>query len=597
LKSLFKILLIIVIASNSLWARPPRRQTELPGDYKMAMSFYEKGDFKDAYNLFAKLTKSYPSDSNNSIYNFMAAKSLYKSGDYKGSSGLWKTYIDSFPGSNLIGEARLFWGHSLYYNKDIKEAAEQYLLTIENDSKSKAAEIAQENVMPLIKHGLTLDELDALISKYPKSPLAETMDYAMAQREIDAGHYRKGNSLLRVYIKRYPGSRNFKQARILLEESAEKSENEILLGLLVPLTGSYQEYGRSMVEGANLAVKGFFNNTTKVSLAIRDTKGNPILAAKVAKTLAEEEPIAVVGPLRSESALSAAIVLNEHSIPMITPTASEQSLSSIGPNIFQISPSIEQIGMSLAKYAIKNLKINEFAIIAPDDNSGSKISNAFTEAVYKLGGEVILTSYYPSGATDFKQQIMPLREILLARSQVAQSISDSLNISDSTSVTVSPDEDRPVQLGGLFLPGYSDDLKLLIPQVKYHVIRTRFLGGDGWDSNGLISEVKQYIDNSVFATDFHIDDTDADWQRFSKSFKQAYNHPPDKVAALTYDAVKIILDGIMNGNKNSDEIRDYLSNIDNYNGVSCNISFKSTGRANDGVMIYEIDGGKLARKK
>ncbi len=59
--------------------------------------------------------------------------------------------------------------------------------------------------------------------------------------------------------------------------------------------------------------------------------------------------------------------------------------------------------------------MNEFAIISPDDPGGVKISKAFAEAVYRLGGEVVMTSYYTSGATDFKEQIMPLREVLLEK--------------------------------------------------------------------------------------------------------------------------------------------------------------------------------------
>ncbi len=96
-----------------------------------------------------------------------------------------------------------------------------------------------------------------------------------------------------------------------------------------------------------------------------------------------------------------------------------------------------------------------------------------------------------------------------------------------------PREEWPVKLGGLFLPGYSEDLKLIIPQVRYHVIRTRMLGSDNWDSEDLMRDVKRYLDDAVFATDFYIDSEDSGWTRFSKAYVSAYNHQPDKVAALT----------------------------------------------------------------
>jgi branched-chain amino acid transport system substrate-binding protein len=156
-------------------------------------------------------------------------------------------------------------------------------------------------------------------------------------------------------------------------------------------------------------------------------------------------------------------------------------------------------------------------------------------------------------------------------------------------------DDWPVNLDGLFLPGYADELKMLIPQVRYHVIRTRFLGSDGWDSPDLLREVKNYVENAAFVTDFHPLTGDSKWSKFTKSYQTAYGHAPDKAAATTYDAVQLILAGIANGNKSPEELRDYLSQIEDYNGVSTVITFKETDRANSEVGIYSSDGKRLGK--
>jgi ABC-type branched-subunit amino acid transport system substrate-binding protein len=561
----------------------------------IAMGNFQNGEYDLAYNRFLTLAKKYPDDKHNSIFRFMAAKSLYEAGTYGLSDSLWDDFIITFPGSLLLPEAHLFKGHCLYKLGRFYDASSEYLTSIEFDPKSKTAQIANDNFMPLARRGLTIEEQKDLGNNHPASPAIEPLEFEIAKREIDSGHYRRGIVALQAFMRRYPGSREFKQAKLLMDESQGKADKQISIGLLAPTSGGYQEFGRSMIEGARLAMKDYNNDNSKVELIIKDTGSDPIDAAKKALEMTDEEPLAVVGPLSSESAVSAAAIFNEHQIPMITPTASEAGLSSIGPYVFQISSSIEHIGEAVAKYAIKNLKLYNFAIIAPNDDDAIKVSNAFTEAVYRQGGEVIFTSYYPSGATDFKEQIMPLHDILVAKTeaQLAEGAVDSSIIFDPKTHEMLARDEWPVNLDGLFLPGYADGLKMLIPQVRYHVIRTHFLGSDSWDSPALLREVKPYIESAIFGADFHADQNDSGWRKFSDTYKSAYGHVPDKAAATTYDAVRLILDGIEAGNKTPEILRDYLSRIENYKGVSTNITFKETDRANNAVGIYSIDGKRL----
>ncbi len=145
------------------------------------------------------------------------------------------------------------------------------------------------------------------------------------------------------------------------------------------------------------------------------------------------------------------------------------------------------------------------------------------------------------------------------------------------------------------MPGYPDQLKLLVPQIRYHIIRTQFLGSDGWDSEDLIKEVRRYVGNAVFATDFHVGTDEVNWVEFASAYSAEYGRQPDKVAALTFDAVALVLSGLREGYNEPEKLRDYLSGIKNYRGVSCIISFKDNGRANNEVRIYTVDGDKVAK--
>ena len=568
---------------------------DIESNIREAQADYDSGYYVESHKEFAALADSFPDDSHNSVFRFMAAKSLFKAGDYKDAASLWNEFSSEFPTSSLLGAAYLFNGHCEYFQKDLLSAASDYIKAIDFAPKSEEGALAKDNLNPLIQRGLTLTELTHLVEDNPGSITLEELEFTLADREIKDGRYRKGIATLKIFVAKYPGSRHFKQAKVILSAAEQKLKDDMVLGLLAPVTGPFKEYGRSMIEAAQLAIKQYKPTNTKIELIISDTEGDPIITAKSAMRMVDEEPVGVVGPLRSESAICSAIVFNEHNIPMITPTASQNGLSSIGANIFQISPSGENISRAIAKFAVRNLKINEFAIISPDDNEGTHISNSFAQAVYEAGGEIIQTIYYPTGTTDFKQYLTPLREILLANieDKLSAGIIDSAEFLDSKYGELLPREDWHVKLGGIFIPGSIEDLKLLIPQIKYNGISTRLLGSDSWDSPDLMREVKNYVDNAVFATDFHPNSKDVTWYNFEKAYESEYHHIPDKVAALTYDAINLILAGISRGYSTPESLRQYLSEIDNYQGASAVITFRDCNRANDEVGVYSIDGRRL----
>jgi len=574
---------------------------------QIAFQDYQNGDYLQAYKKFKSLAEIYPIDGHYSIFRFMVAKSLYKAEEFSGAVAQFNKFAEDFPRSRYIGGAFLFKGHALYELEDLTGAAGSYLNAIDVNPRAESAKITKNNLNPLIKRGLSIWELKQLIDDNPGSTLREELELTLATRQINSNRYRSGASTLRSYLQKFPYGKFSKDARRLLAECETKLTGSQILGLMAPLTGSFSEYGRSMVEGARLAVKLYSDDNSDIELIIKDTEGDAVRTAKVAKKLANEEALAVVGPLRSESSVGAAVILDDNEIPMITPTASQKGIANVGNYIFQISPAIERLGQAMAAYAINNLGISEFAILAPDDLGGVTVARAFSQTVYRLGGEVIYSNYYSANETDFKRQIKPLRDFLLMKTeeQLTAGEIDSVEYVEiekyidefgekADSIAVIDKEDWPVHLGGLFLPGYSDDLKMLIPQIRYHIIRTQFLGGDGWDSEELIKEVRRYVGDAVFATDYHAGSDDVDWVEFSNAYLAEYNHKPDKVAALTFDAVALIMDGLHKGHNEPEKLRDYLSGLRDYNGVSCLITFKGNNRANNEVRIYTINGDKIA---
>ena len=565
-----------------------------------ALEIYSLGRYEDAYLMFKSLSEFYVLDEHHSIFRFMAAKSLYKAGDFEKARLEFERFCKEFPGSSYISAANLYLGHIAYLNDNLYKSASRYLKANNLAPNSKAGEIAADNLIPMLENELSINELSSLIDNYPKSNLAGEIVYNLGKRLFEQQKYKRAIRLFEKYLENYAPSNHSAEVKELLSTCKENIHNKVAIGVLAPLSGSFADYGQSLVEGVKLVFEENNEiNGKRVELIIKDTKGSPVYATMAVSQLALDEPVAIIGPLRSESAVGAAVVASFHNIPIITPTASESGIAKLGENVYQVSPPAEVMAVTMAEYAVNKMGIKEFGIIAPGDFTGRQVSKAFTQRVYQLGGEVLSNTFYETGQVDFTNQIKPLREVLLMKTEelLATQQIDSTEYYDFEKEEWLEQDDWRVHLGGLFLPGYAEELSLLIPQIRYHVISTQYLGLDGWDSPKLIGSIERYIQGSVFATDYHPLSENKIWNDFYTEFYKKYKHESDRVSALSYDVANLIKMALENGADSAEDVNSYLGSVESYNGTGCTINFKSTNHANNSVGIFIIEDNTIKKLK
>ena len=497
------ILIFLVIASVSYSQNQPQSPYE---GLKQALYTYSLGRYEQAYKQFHNLSEFYILDGHNTIFVFMAAKSLYKNKEFDKARRGFRRFIKEYPSSSYIGGANLYLGHIAYIENNMMSSAIKYLKANDMDYKSKAGIIAANNLRPMLEKELSISDIELLVDNYPQIKLADEIVFYLGKRHYENERYKRAVRIFRKYLDNYPKGSYVNEVNQLYSKAVSKASAKIIVGVLAPLTGSYADYGLNLVEGIKLVFDdASYIDSKQIELIVIDTYGSPVHATKAVKSLIQEEPVAIIGPLRSESAVGAAIAASYGGIPLITPTASEKGITELGKNIYQISPSAENIATALAEYAVNDLGIKDFGIIAPGDFTGRQVSKSFSQKVYQLGGEVLSNTYYEIGQTDYSNQIKPLREILLMKTeeQLAMEEIDSTEYYDFDKEEWLEQDEWRVHLGGLFLPGYVDELALLVPQIRYHIISSKYLGLDGWDSKMLMDKIERYIEGSIFATDYH----------------------------------------------------------------------------------------------
>jgi len=147
----------------------------------------------------------------------------------------------------------------------------------------------------------------------------------------------------------------------------------------------------------------------------------------------------------------------------------------------------------------------------------------------------------------------------------------------------------------IFVPGYYAEVSLIARQARELGITVPLAGGDAWDSNSLIPVAGNTLEGSYFSSHVSLEDTSQVIQSFVAKYKQRFGSLPESVnAVLGYDAGKIVIEAIKNSKTaKPEDIRNELAKIQNFKGVSGNISIDANRNATKPAVVLQIKGDKF----
>lgn len=355
--------------------------------------------------------------------------------------------------------------------------------------------------------------------------------------------------------------------------------NVLKIGANMEMSGTMASFGKSATNGAQLAIsevnaKGGVLNGKKLELVIADNKSDPAEAIEVLRgLLSKNDIIAVLAPIASSSVIASADLHQEKKVLGISPTASNPAVT-VDPvtrktrgYLFRAAFIDSFQGLVMANFASKNLQATR-AIIYIDNNSeySKGLASFFEETFIKNGGNIIGKEYYFQKDTNFKTTLEKIK-------------------------TLNPDV--------IFLPGYYQEVGLIIKQAHELGINVPIIGGDGWDSNSLTKIIgNDALTNIYFSTHYSSEDSSPTLKVFVNAYKKSYGEEPDGFAAMSYDATMIIIEAIKRANSNDPtRVRDELAKTKNYKSVSGIITLNEQHDAVKSAVIMEVQDGKLVFKE
>ncbi len=343
-------------------------------------------------------------------------------------------------------------------------------------------------------------------------------------------------------------------------------ENAILVGAFLPLSGSQAAFGQAAVEGIKLAVDAINGQNgllgRPVHLVLRDTNSKGDEAARLVRELVtEDKVVALIGEIASENSLCAAPVAAELGIPMISPGSTHADVTKAGPGIFRICYVDPFQGRVMSKFAT-SIGVTKAAILSdPGDHYSAALAASFAEDFKTRGGTIVAEETCRPGATDFSGQLQAIK-------------------------TAQPEV--------IFLPVYFTQAAAVINQARTLGIDQPFIGTDGWESPDFLKIGGKAVDNSYFASHFSAGEPSAQTKAFVEAYKAARGHDPLALAALGYDAMNFLADGIRRaGNTDPAALQTALAATQNFPGITGTITLDADRNPSKSAIVLRVDNGKF----
>jgi branched-chain amino acid transport system substrate-binding protein len=352
-------------------------------------------------------------------------------------------------------------------------------------------------------------------------------------------------------------------------ENAATTEaaEEIRIGEVGSMTGSEATFGQSTHNGIELAIKeanaagGIGGKQLK--LISLDNQGKPEEAATAVTRLINQDKVtAILGEVASSRSMAMAPIAQAAGIPMVSPSSTNPKVTQLGDYIFRVCFIDPFQGSVMAKFAAENLAVKRVAILRDVKNDYSVgLADFFRDTFVKLGGEIAIDQSYSAGDMDFKSQLTSIR-------------------------AANPE--------AIFVPGYYTEVGLIARQARELGLAVPLLGGDGWDSPKLSEIGGEAVDGSYFSNHYSSEDQSPHVQDFIKNYQTAYGSVPDGLAAMGYDAARVLIDAMKRSAAvTPKDLRDSLAGTKDFQGVTGKITIDSERNAVKPAVVLSVKGGQF----
>jgi len=350
---------------------------------------------------------------------------------------------------------------------------------------------------------------------------------------------------------------------------------EIKVGFNIPLTGDIPKVGegtkyaaeiyQAEINGAGGIQVGGKSYTLKFIYEDNESKAESATAAAL-KLIAQNGVLALIGPQSSKQAIPAGEVANANKTPMITPWSTNPKATEGRPFVFRSCFLDPFQGPVAANFVTGEFKARKAAVLYDISSDYPKgLAEYFRQSFEKIHGpgSVVAFETFTTKDADFSAQL----------TNIVKSGADVL-----------------------FTPQYYSEVALIVKQARELGWNKPIMGSDSWGSAELMTLCGDACKGAYFSTHYAAAGATGATRAFIDKYKAKYGYVPDDVAALTWDAIGILVQAIRNTgglsgklNKDREAIRVGLGQVKDFEGITGKMTFGATGDPSKCAVVVKIN--------
>lgn len=348
------------------------------------------------------------------------------------------------------------------------------------------------------------------------------------------------------------------------DEGGSNGTLNIEVGVVQSLSGPSSIYGKSVLQGIELAVDQINESadTVEMSITLVDD-GSSVDAGKAGfETLSTRGVTAIIGPTLSNVALQAMPVAQAAAVPVLGATTTAQGITEIGDYVFRIALTEAVVVPATIERVHQDWPIAVAALVFDSSDAFSRSSaDAMRAGIQSVGGT--LTAEIDVAKTDLASQFPAL-----------QAQNQTLN-----AFLVTPLVDKSAEI---------------VKAIRGAGFRQNIIGGNSFNTPGIVQQAGTAVEGAYVGAAWNPGVESSVSEDFVKAYTEKYGVAPDLFAAQGYSSVYLLLDAVKRaGSTDRAAVRDALASIEGVTTPLGNVTISDDREAVHDPVVQRFEGGKL----
>jgi len=603
-RTFLNILPLILILCGGVW---PQNQVER-AEFVQALAAYQDGKYQQASAQLQELVAQVSGNSHITSGYLLLALTQEKLADDHGAERSINLLLRSYPYSRYVD-----YGHFLLARianrQGLSEQALDHLLTIiERNKNAELVNLSQSVGTRLVSAGIESEELERLMANHSGEIARPWLTLWMIRCRYGVARRAEAEALAQQFLAENPEPRLVRLVSDMRARPAADLRYPVRIGIIMPVTGYHSAEATAFVRGMAFALQ---QKPASIELYLADSQEDLNKALTGMQELLQRNVSLYVGELDGTISAALAALASRGHRPILVPLSTDEGISALGQEVFQMNNDLETRGRALARYVYSNLALKSFATLAPADEYGQTVTDAFTQTIDELGGTIVAQQWYYAGAQDFKRQFSAIRASAMKFSprdsltvamyqdslaRARREIAPVLDYAAHPSQQIIDNFEVPIRsIDGIFLPAYEEDIEALAPQLALANIAALPLGGEAWFNPELLTTQKRYINGLVFFSGKFVDETALEFIQFVNKYRGITRSSPTIFTVYGYDLMRLLSAAVDAGNISSADIVRYLEKMKNYIGLGGSYSFSESTHVNQSVNLLQYKDGVIQK--